>query len=242
MLRAAKILHHVGCINIFYKIPWTAKLHCYSPSFPPKIARGNPFHLEGHRRWVSPMAQTTKILFSTSMVSPLSREPRHFTGLKILISFQVDIVVDIVVDMISTSRIIPVSKWFITMVRKSPNWCCSPSKWFEWLINGVTNHLLTGMILQVGGGVSWFSSFAALFVGRFPFSLIFFKGVETTTYQLMENWWFGARWFGFLGSPYERDWLLLNWSGWIKNFTCPNSETKINTTTVFREPGDQGVL
>ena len=81
---------------------------------------------------------------------------------------------------------------------------------------GVTNHLLTGIILQVGGGGSYFSSFAALFVGRFPFSLLFFKGVETTTYQLMVNWWFGARWFGVLGSPYERDWLLLNWSGWLK--------------------------
>ena len=23
--------------------------------------------------------------------------------------------------------------------------------------------------------------------------------------QLVVNWWFGARWFGFLGSPYERD-------------------------------------
>ena len=26
-----------------------------------------------------------------------------------------------------------------------------------------------------------------------------------TTYQLVAHWWFGAQWFGFLGSPYERD-------------------------------------
>ena len=32
--------------------------------------------------------------------------------------------------------IIPVSKWSITMVSKSPNWGCSPSKWLKWLING----------------------------------------------------------------------------------------------------------
>ncbi len=32
--------------------------------------------------------------------------------------------------------IIPVSKWLITMVSKSPKWGCSPSKWLKWLING----------------------------------------------------------------------------------------------------------
>ena len=40
--------------------------------------------------------------------------------------------------------------WLITMVSKSPNWGCSPSKWTKWLIDGgVPNHLLAGMILQV---------------------------------------------------------------------------------------------
>ena len=37
--------------------------------------------------------------------------------------------------------------------RKSPNWGYSPSKWpFHGLYMGVTNHLLTGKILQVVGG------------------------------------------------------------------------------------------
>ena len=48
-----------------------------------------------------------------------------------------------------TCRITPVSKWLITMVSKSPNWGYSPSKWPKWLINGVTNQILNGMILQV---------------------------------------------------------------------------------------------
>ena len=26
------------------------------------------------------------------------------------------------------------------------------------------------------------------------------------TSREMVDWWFGARWFGFLGFPYERDW------------------------------------
>ena len=33
-------------------------------------------------------------------------------------------------------RIIPFSKWLITMVSKSPNWGCSLYKWPKWLING----------------------------------------------------------------------------------------------------------
>ena len=37
---------------------------------------------------------------------------------------------------INTWRIIPISKWLITMVSKSPNWGYSPSKWPKWLING----------------------------------------------------------------------------------------------------------
>ena len=36
----------------------------------------------------------------------------------------------------STWRIIPFSKWSITIVSKSPKWGCFPSKWPEWLING----------------------------------------------------------------------------------------------------------
>ena len=36
----------------------------------------------------------------------------------------------------TTWRIIPVSKWLITMVSKSPNWGYSPYKWPKWLING----------------------------------------------------------------------------------------------------------
>ena len=34
-----------------------------------------------------------------------------------------------------TWRIIPVSKWLITMVSKSPKWGYSPSKWPKWLLN-----------------------------------------------------------------------------------------------------------
>ena len=29
-----------------------------------------------------------------------------------------------------------------------------------------------------------------------------------TTYQLVATWWFGTQWFGFLRSPYEREFLL----------------------------------
>ena len=35
-----------------------------------------------------------------------------------------------------TWRIIPVTKWLITMVSKSPKWGCSPYKWPKLLING----------------------------------------------------------------------------------------------------------
>ena len=35
-----------------------------------------------------------------------------------------------------TWRIIPVSKWLVTMVSKSPKWGYSPYKWPKWLING----------------------------------------------------------------------------------------------------------
>ena len=37
--------------------------------------------------------------------------------------------------LIRTWRIIPFSKWLITMVSKSPNWGYSPYKWPKWLIN-----------------------------------------------------------------------------------------------------------
>ena len=36
----------------------------------------------------------------------------------------------------TTWRIIPVSKWLITMVSKSPKWGYSPYKWPKRLING----------------------------------------------------------------------------------------------------------
>ncbi len=57
-------------------------------------------------------------------------------------------------------RIIPVRKWLITMVSKSPNWGCSNSKWPKLLINGGDpNYLRTGMILQVAAwlaaGKNW---------------------------------------------------------------------------------------
>ena len=49
-----------------------------------------------------------------------------------------------------TWRIIPVSKWLITMVSKSPKWCYSPYECPKLNINGgYTNYLLSGMILQV---------------------------------------------------------------------------------------------
>ena len=35
----------------------------------------------------------------------------------------------------TTWRIIPLSKWLITMVSKSPNWGCSPYKWPKWLLD-----------------------------------------------------------------------------------------------------------
>ena len=35
----------------------------------------------------------------------------------------------------ATWRIIPVSKWLITMVSKCPKWGCSPPKWPKWLKN-----------------------------------------------------------------------------------------------------------
>ena len=43
----------------------------------------------------------------------------------------------------------------VTIVSKSPNWGCSPSKWLKLLING-GYYLLTGMILQVGCGFKSF--------------------------------------------------------------------------------------
>ena len=56
-------------------------------------------------------------------------------------------------------RIILISKWLITMVGKSPKQGCLLSKCPKWLVIGVTNHLLTGMILQVR---SYFSELCLL--------------------------------------------------------------------------------
>ena len=52
---------------------------------------------------------------------------------------------------LSTWRIIPFSKWLITMVSKSPkDRVVGPlPNSLNGLYMGVTNHLLTGMILQV---------------------------------------------------------------------------------------------
>ena len=45
--------------------------------------------------------------------------------------------------------------------------------------------------------------------------------IEST---LMVNWWFGARWFGFLSSPYERDCYE---RGRIPNHRAPNYQLTI---------------
>ena len=46
-------------------------------------------------------------------------------------------------------RILPVSKWLISKITKSPDWGYSLSKWHKWLKNGGDpNYLLNGMILQ----------------------------------------------------------------------------------------------
>ena len=47
-------------------------------------------------------------------------------------------------------RIIPFSKWFKIMASMSPNWGYSSPNGLIGLYIGVTNYLLTGMILQVG--------------------------------------------------------------------------------------------
>ena len=49
--------------------------------------------------------------------------------------------------------------------------------------------------------------------GHLPYQLVqdFFHQQywsEYVLFQLMVNWWFESRWFGFLGSPYERDCYL----------------------------------
>ena len=46
---------------------------------------------------------------------------------------------------------------------------------------------------------------ARFFLGHRTCGRCFFFGLA---FQQMVNWWFGARWFGFLGSPYERDCYL----------------------------------
>ena len=42
---------------------------------------------------------------------------------------------DMLTFRVNAWRIIPFSKWLITMVSKSPNWGYSPCKWPKWLIN-----------------------------------------------------------------------------------------------------------
>ena len=53
--------------------------------------------------------------------------------------------------------------------------------------------------------IYWFSSNISIESRLLHQSLVF---VKSQPFQLMVNCWFGARWFGFLGSPYERDCYL----------------------------------
>ena len=51
---------------------------------------------------------------------------------------------------LNTWRIIPFSKWLITMVNKSLTWGCgTPSKWLKWIVYGGYDRYLTEAILQV---------------------------------------------------------------------------------------------
>ena len=52
--------------------------------------------------------------------------------------------------------------------------------------------------------------------------------LQRCSHQLMVNCWFGARWFGFLGSPYERDCSHL----WPESL----SETLANAAIQLRDP------
>ena len=54
-----------------------------------------------------------------------------------------------------------------------------------------------------------------------PTSSIFII-LSSTLGQQMVNCWFGARWFGFLGSPYERDCYLR--APWESQTTNPNQQ------------------
>ena len=49
-----------------------------------------------------------------------------------------------------------------------------------------------------------------IFVGRFfPWSSkLTYYSIHLQISAIMVNWWFGSRWFGFLGYPYERDCYL----------------------------------
>ena len=55
-----------------------------------------------------------------------------------------------VILVVTAWRIIPVRKWLVTMVSKSPKWGYSPYKWPKWLVNrGYYPLTSPGMILQV---------------------------------------------------------------------------------------------
>ena len=92
-------------------------------------------------------------------------------------------------------RIIPFSKSLITMVNKSLSRVVPPSKWPKRLINGGDpNHLLNGMILQVG--------FHGHLMGRFLSSAIrLLPGYLVGPLEIPRLWM--QRWIAenFIGYP-----------------------------------------
>ncbi len=68
----------------------------------------------------------------------------------------------------------------------------------------IHSKILGGPLLLASKGIGG-SSFSAFSIGLDWRGLFFHT---KSTCQLMVNWWFGARWFGYLGSPYERDCYL----------------------------------
>ncbi len=87
-----------------------------------------------------------------------------------------------------TWRTIPLSKWLITMVSKSPKWCYSPYTLPKWLING-GYQLLTNW----HDPPSMFLTSSKLTASVGP-GLVFFKGCweATKTRQLRKVW--KSRW------------------------------------------------
>ena len=83
-------------------------------------------------------------------------------------------------DLPGTWRIIPVSKWLITMVSKSPNWAYSPSKWLKmaykwWLLttysppSSITNHRCpcsSVLPFSLRRGLSFFTALDGRGLGR----------------------------------------------------------------------------